>query len=288
MELQRVTGGFGLLEGARWYDDHGLVFSDMTRGGVHQLNGESVETVIPHRKGIGGLVAHADGGWVVSGRNVAHRPPVEDGIPARVLLEPQADEQFFNDLTADGTGRVYVGAVSKDTALHTGHAPGRLYEIGLLGDVRVLAADVLTSNGLGMDPTDQYLYHVDSPRRVVWRFDTFLSDPAGTREVFVDTAEYDGVPDGLAIAVDGSLWLAIAGGSVVVAWDASGAKVQEIEVPQPLVTSVCFGGTERTSLFVLTGVDDEHPDDAGGCVYRTPASVAGLPAPFARVPSALA
>jgi gluconolactonase len=287
--LTRLASGYGLLEGGRWHPRHGLVFSDMLgAGGVHALAPGAAQpvTLIPHRKGIGGLVAHADGGFVVSGRNVAHKRLDGSG---GVLHETADDEQFFNDLTADGRGRLYVGSVPKvhdDRHLVPtlpGGTPaatcGRLYRLDLDGRVEVLAADVQISNGLGVDPADLFLYHVDTPRRSVRRY----RQDNGDGEVFVDTAEYAGVPDGLAVAADGSVWVAMAGGGVVVAWDARGHRITEIAVPAALVTSVCFGGADLRTLYVLTGTTPEHPDPDGGSVFATEAPCAGLPAPMARV-----
>jgi len=290
--LERLAGGFGLLEAARWYPPFGLLFSDMTQGGVYALRPGAAEptVVVPHRKGIGGLVAHADGGLVLAGRNVAHKRPGDPAAATAVLLETADDEQFFNDLTADGRGRLYVGSVGKDPAPDSGatRPDGRLYRLDLDGAITVLADDVLVSNGLGTDPADELLYHVDSNRRLVWADRVGADGPAGgapgsNREVFVDTSEYAGVPDGLTVAADGSVWVAMAGGGVVVAWDAKGARVAEVPVPQALVTSVTFGGADLGTLFVLTGHDHDHPDPAGGCLYSA-AAVPGLPAPQARVP----
>jgi gluconolactonase len=91
------------------------------------------------------------------------------------------------------------------------------------------------------------------------------------------------VPDGLAVAADGSVWVAMAGGGLVVAWDASGRRSAEIAVPAELVTSVCFGDADLRTLYVLTGSNAEHPDPEGGSVFRTPAPCAGLPSPQARI-----
>jgi gluconolactonase len=279
--LVPLASGFALPEAARWYDG-ALVFSDMTIGGVYRLrpgDGERApDVVIPHRKGIGGLVAHRDGGFVVSGRNVALKR--DASAAARVYLEPAPDEQFFNDLIADSVGRLYVGSVAKRGPSGE-HAGGRLYRIDLDGSISTLSDDVLTSNGLGIDPSGRFLYHVDSPRRTVWRFDLGRATP--TRERFADTSVYGGLPDGLAVAADGSVWVAQAGGGVAVAWDADGQVVDEIAVPRQLVTSVCFGGPNLTDLYVLAGVDDEHPHPDGGAVYRLTGSVRGLPAPVAAI-----
>jgi D-xylonolactonase len=279
-KLARLASGYGLLEGARWYPEHGLVFSDMTAGGVYRLppGAASPETLIPHRKAIGGLVAHADGGFVVSGRNVSIKG--DDGTTT-VLLEAAADEQFFNDITADGRGRLFAGSMPKNAG--SARAAGRLYLIDLDGSVAVLADDVLISNGLGADPADRLLYHVDSERGTVWQFELDAADIGGSRQVFVSTGEYDALPDGLAVAADGSVWVALAGAGLVVGWDARGARLAEIGIPHALVTSVCFGGPGLNTVYILTGTDAEHPNPDGGSVFSMDAPSTGLPAPVARV-----
>jgi gluconolactonase len=102
--------------------------------------------------------------------------------------------------------------------------------------------------------------------------------------VFVDVGEYDGIPDGLAVAADGSVFVAMAGGSVVVGWGPDGNRVAELAAPQALVTSVCFGGADLTRLFVLTGVTSEYTDYVGGAVYAVDDRGPGMPAPVCTVP----
>jgi D-xylonolactonase len=279
--MRLLLEGFGLLEAARWYPDRGLLFSDMTRGGVYCCSGvdSPAEVIIAHRKGIGGLVAHRDGGLVVAGRNVALKDP--DGATS-VILETDRDETFFNDLTADLRGRLIVGSVGTGPSPHEGareaqRQPGRLYRIDVDGAVTTLAEDVLVSNGLGVSPSGDVLYHVDSYRRTVWAF-----DESGDRRIFADVSGHEGIPDGLAVAADGSVYVAMAGG-VVLGWAADGTAVAELPVPQPLVTSVCFGGPDLSSLFVLTGVNDEYPDEQGGSVYVMAAPSVGLAAPICSV-----
>ena len=148
---------------------------------------------------------------------MAHKNADAVGGATTVLLETAEDEVFFNDLTADDRGRVFVGSMAHNPlgpeAQRT--ADGRLYCIDLDGSSSVVADDVLASNGLGIDPAATLLYHVDSGRHTVWSFP--LDQPSmGARKSFADTSEYQGVPDGLAVARDGTVWVAMAGGSVVV------------------------------------------------------------------------
>src|SRR5262249_35272521 len=99
--------GYGLVEAPRADADGTVLFSDVLGGGVHRWSGDgTVATVLPKRRGIGGLVPHAEGGLVVSGRDVSH---VRDGT-TRVLFTCEG-VLGFNDLTTDVAGRVYVGSL---------------------------------------------------------------------------------------------------------------------------------------------------------------------------------
>ncbi|QRP42847.1 SMP-30/gluconolactonase/LRE family protein [Amycolatopsis sp. FDAARGOS 1241] len=274
-----LRGGYGLTEAARWYPEHGLVFSDMTRGGVYRFAPGSTEpeTVIAHRKAIGGLVAHVDGGFVISGRNVAHK----SGDATVVLLEPREDEFFFNDLGADARGRIFCGSMPRTEVRDA----GRFYLIDLDGTVSVLTEDLRIANGVHADPSDTVLYSVDSGRCLVWQFALAdaAADIAASRELFVDTSEYDAVPDGLAVAADGSVWVAMAGAGCVVGWSPAGEKIAELASPHALTTTLAFGGTGLAELYVLTGDNEDHPNPEGGTVFRTTAPTIGAPAPRAAV-----
>src|SRR5438270_10768127 len=77
MTLERLAYGYGLLEGPRVDAGGNLYFSDVPNGGVYRraLDG-TITTAIPKRRGVGGIALHADGGLLVSGRDISH---VRDG-----------------------------------------------------------------------------------------------------------------------------------------------------------------------------------------------------------------
>ena len=270
-ELELLTSGWGLIEGPRVDAHDNFYFSDVPNGGVRRRTPDGdIEVVIPKRRGVGGMVFHADGGLVVSGRNIQH---VVDG-ESRVLFDPGVPG--FNDLHTDALGRVYVGSLRMDPFAEGKPTPGELYRINLDGSVDQLYDQVNLTNGIGFSPDGSLLYHSDSVPGRVW-----VSDVAGDaitgRRAFV---EERAVPDGLAVDVDGGVWVALAEGGRVQRYTPDGGSDVSVEVPDRMVTSVCFGGDDMRDLYVVTGGADES---LGGCVYRTRAPVAGVATPMARV-----
>ena len=278
--MERLASGFGLVEGPTLDPDGSLVFSDVPGGGVHRLRADgTVEVAIPHRRGIGGIARHADGGYVISGRNVSWKRPDGETV---VLLDREHEGMSFNDLTADPEGRVYVGSLLFNP-LDGSTGPrenGHLYLIDLDGSTRVVHDDVGLSNGLGVAPDGSTLYHSDTDAHAVWRYDRASDGALSNRRPLIQDPAID--PDGLAVAADGSVWIAMASSGEVVGVAADGSIIDRIPVEVPMVTSVCFGGAGLGDLFVVTG-DRGAPKDVGAAVYRTAAPTPGLPVPDARV-----
>jgi len=279
-KLETLLNGYGLIEGPVW-DGTGLVFSDVTGGGVYRLGPDGVvETVVAHRRGIGGVALHADGGYVVSGRNVAWKTAES----TEVLLDggtQATGPKGFNDLCTDAMGRIYVGSLEIDPlGPLSERRPGRLYRIELDGGARILAEDVLLSNGLAVSPDGSALYHSDSLRGVVWRYTIGGDGEVTARTVLLDVGEQ--TPDGLAVAADGSVWVALAHAGAVAVVDPDGTRRPDLRCPVPMVTSVCFGGPDLADLYVVTG-SDGAPAEVGGGVYRAPGLGPGLAVPPARV-----
>jgi len=277
--VERLIAGYGLIEGPTAEPDGSLVFSDVVRGGVVRRRPDgTVETVVEHRRGVGGIALHAEGGHVVSGRNVSWK---RDGATT-VLLERDDEGMSFNDLTTDPEGRIYVGSLRFDPLdASSPRSPGDLHLIELDGSSRVVHGDVRLSNGLGVSPDGSALYHSDTEAHAVWRYERAVDGSLTGRRPLYQWDER-GQPDGLAVAADGSVWVAMAGTGEVVGVAANGDLLATIRVEVPMVTSVCFGGDGLRDLYIVTG-DRGAPADVGGAVYRMPAPVAGLPVAPARV-----
>lgn len=282
--MQTLATGYGLVEGPLWDDQRGLLFTDVLFGGVHALGLDGqVSTLFAHRKGIGGLVQHVAGGLVVSGREISYKPH-DGGATVQLLARnPEQGNVGYNDITADARGRVYAGSLGNSPVFADGraHVDGNLYVIDVDGSARVVGTGIGLTNGLGFSPDGSVLYHSDSRVRTVWRYDVQADGGLAAKTVFARTQS--GVPDGLAVAVDGSVWVALAsGGHGVAVFAADGSERAFIRIPVPMCTSLCFGGIDLRDLYIVSGSAGTG-SDKGGSVYRLRVDVAGLPVPIARI-----
>ena len=283
--MEKLTQGYGLVEAPAWVPGRGLLFSDVHGGGVRCLGPDGVvATVFPHRRGIGGMALHEqDGeqeGMVVGGRNIAFKRFADGGTIVLLDRDPANGNVGYNDLATDAAGRVYAGSLGSPVFEDAPQIAGSLHVIDLDGASRIVAEDILLSNGLGFSPDGRTLYHSDSRRRTVYRYAVAANGDLGEKRAFARTQ--DGAPDGLAVSEDGAVWVAVAGGGAVCVFEPSGSVRERLPVPLPMCTSVCFGGDDLRDLYVVTG-SDGVPGDRQGAVFRLRVPVAGLPVPPARV-----
>jgi xylono-1,5-lactonase len=277
--MEQLATGYALVEAPLWEPGQGLYFSDVLNGGVYRWSPTGdVTTVISSRRGIGGMARHAAGGLVVGGRDIAWRSL--DNERTIVLLNTTMipGPVGFNDLTTDSAGRIYVGSLAFRVFGGERPKPGHLHVIDLDGRARTISDGVLLTNGLGFSPDGRRLYHSDSRSDLVRVYDVNDDGSVSSWRVFAEVR----APDGLAVAEDGSVWVALAQDGAVAAFGADGAERGRLAVPLPMVTSVCFGGDDLRDLFVVTG-SRGGPHDHCGSLYRTRLDVPGLLRPLARV-----
>jgi gluconolactonase len=257
----------------------GLYFSDVRDGGIHLLDhaGEVI-TVLPRRRGVGGIALHEEGGLVFGGRDISWSPL--DGSEGKVLLTAaDAGGIGFNDLTTDDRGRIWVGSLAFRVFSGDEPKPGSLHVIDLDGSMRTAAGGVMLTNGLGFSPDGRRLYHSDTRSNLVRVYDVHPDGTVGHWRRFV---QFEGGADGLKVAADGSVWVADARGGRVAVFEPDGTPRQDITVPLPMVTSLCFGGDDLRDLYIVTG-SEGAPTETSGTIFRTRADVPGQPLPPCRV-----
>jgi len=281
---ERISTGHGVLEGPWWEPGLGLLVADATLGGVLLLRPDGVQvTVIAHRRGIGGLALHEDGGILVGGRNLAIKRLMGEGDDASVVLlqnDPENHLKGFNDFTVDTAGRVYIGSLAFIATEARSGRTGQLYLVDLDGRARIVADDIQLSNGLGFSPDGRTLYHADSLRKVVYAYEVGATGDLGPRRIFMSSTE--AMPDGLAVDAGGTVWIAMPYSGQVVGYTPEGAPCGAIEIDEPMVTSLCFGGSDLKDLYIVSG-SEGLKTDRGGSIYRGRAAVPGLPRHRAKI-----
>jgi gluconolactonase len=279
VDLELLAWGYGLVEGPRTDAANNLYFTDIRGGGVFRRAPDGdIATLVPGRKSVGGLAIHADGGIVMSGKDVSHW---KDG-QTRVLLEREG-VSAFNDLQPDAEGRIIAGAIRTNMDEPDAEkVPGEAYRIELDGAVTELYGGVETSNGIGFSPDGKTLYHSDSTTKGLWVHDVAADGSLSNRRHIGKEAFERGIPDGMCVDADGNLWVAHVGGRRVVKLAPGGEVLSEIPVPAKWVTSVAFGGPDWSDMYIVSADNMEDQAKKGG-IWRCRPGVAGLPTPLARV-----
>ena len=275
MKIETLAFGYGLIEGPRADGAGDLYFSDVLNGGVYRRRaGGEIETVVPRRRGVGGIALHAKGGIVISGKNICH---VKDGA-TRVLFA-RDDIPGFNDLFTDAQGRVYTGSMLSDPfGGGTDRKLGDCFRIDGEGRATVLYGGVSLTNGIGFSPDGKRMYHSDSARGLVLVHEL---DAAG-RATPLTPIRIEGSPDGLAVDAEGGVWVALYQAGAVQRYTPDGSPDRRIAFPAKAVTSLCFGGADLRDLYAVSADNTDDPPRKG-TIFRTRSDVAGLPAPFARI-----
>jgi len=179
----------------------------------------------------------------------------------------------FNEGGCDPQGRLYCGSMRYDAA----EEGASVYRLELDHTVTVVLSPVTISNGLEFAESGDFAYYVDTPTN---RIDRLEYDPEQgflARSTFATIPRDRGYPDGIALDVEGGVWVAIGHGSAVYRFDRDGRLDQVVDVPVSNVTACTFGGENMTTLYITTsreGIQGGAEPEAGA-VFSYEAPIAG-------------
>jgi sugar lactone lactonase YvrE len=119
------------------------------------------------------------------------------------------------------------------------------------------------------------MYYADSGtfRVDAFDYDTELGTIAvESRRTILEFPEKIGPADGMALDVDGNLWIALVKGKRVSCFSPdTGEEVARIVVNASKVSACGFGGPEMTHLFISTGKEgSDDPPDSGAIFVAEP------------------
>lgn len=263
-----------------------LHWVDILKPALHRFDpATGRDTAQPMDAMISGAWPRARGGLLVARHDgiVQFDPDTGRRLP---FAHPEAarPSNRYNDGRCDRRGRLWIGS------LDMGAAPNRgsLFRVDADGTATRMDSGFTVANGLGFSPDDARLYFTDTARRTIYVYDFDLArGEVAHRRPFVELAEAQGRPDGLAVDAEGFVWVAVWDGWTLLRYDPEGRVALRVPLPVPRPTSCCFGGADLRTLYI-TSASVRLPEQAladaplSGALFACTPGVAGLPeTPFA-------
>lgn len=187
----------------------------------------------------------------------------------------------FNDGAVDSSGRFWAGAMN-DFNVKEPTDEGVLFRLDSDLKLHRIIQGVTVPNGIGWSIDNQTMYFIDSPTKKILQMQyNSVTGQLSDQRIFFRWKE-EGDPDGLAVDVQGCLWVAIFGGWKVIRLSSEGDEgkiIGEITLPTRLISCPAFVGEE---LFITSAAEEEpekYPQSVkyAGDLFQLHVGVAGLP-----------
>ena len=273
-QFEVLASGYHFLEAPRVSPDGTVYYSDLLGKAFYKRspNG-SISTILRDRKWVGGAVLNQDGGLVLSGHGgllyLNEKTDTQRGLLTHIAGNPI---DAINDIEADPHGSLYGGTIDFTAIFETDEAPkpGYFFRLDPPDKITIIRDDVIVSNGIGFGPGNSLLYHSESTVGV-WVYDLGADRGLTNRRLFAKLDDCDG----LAVDVEGGVWVARFQHDEIIRYRPDAVIDRRIKLPFPSVVSMCFGGSDMTDLYIVTG---GKPEDKQAAVIRIRSEIPGLPA----------
>lgn len=255
-----------------WVDiDNGLLFeNDLETGDqIRSSTGVLLGAAVPRARLEGFAVAVADGFGILANGKLEILDPV--------LPEP---ERRMNDAKCDSRGRLWAGS----THLEFTPGVGTLHRWDGNDPSNVMAQGFSLPNGLGWNSEDTIMYLVDSMRNEILHA-PYRSNEGEIGDFGLLCSITSGLPDGLAVDVEGCLWVAIWGGAEVHRYSPTGELIGRVPMPVQQPSSCAF--SDDGTLYITSasaGLTESQllEQPLAGSVFALSTNTHGVPVqPFA-------
>jgi sugar lactone lactonase YvrE len=162
------------------------------------------------------------------------------------------DGMRMNEGKCDPYGSFVAGSMN----LAGDEPDGRIYRVHGDGSAEVLVEHVSVANGFEWSDDGRTFFFTDTGAETVYRADYTPDGPLEHVQPFLTGH----ASDGLALDTDGCFWNGVYGAGQVLQWTPDGRVARVVDIPAPNVTSVAFGGPDRSTLFVGTARENLTED----------------------------
>ena len=235
-------------------DDSSVYWTDIIGRNFYRYHWPSKQhAMIRHGLRINAFRFHRDGGVVLTNSEGIWfwQPPQN---PMLIIGEVENRKCQVNDCVTDVNGRLFAGSCFYESKRK--YMLGQLIRVDTDGKASVVDEGFHMANGLAFSPDNRTLYVTDTIARSIYAYD-YNADHGhiSGKRVLVKVADTEGIPDGLCVDGEGFIWSAQWYGSRVVRFDPDGEPERIVDVPAKQTTSVSFGGSDLTDMFITSAAE---------------------------------
>ncbi|KAK5989946.1 Putative sugar lactone lactonase YvrE-like protein [Cladobotryum mycophilum] len=180
-----------------------------------------------------------------------------------------------NDGAADPHGRFWLGSMTD--FVHGDVQPeGSLFRFQASNTRDKIIGELSIPNSVGWSPDSKIMYFTHSRSREVFALDYSPETGHVTNKRLWYQHDGPGEPDGFRVDINGNIWHAVYGESLVLKINPGGKVVGKIYLPTRNITCVQFVGTELIITSAADGEGEETSKKYGGAVFRVDVGTTGL------------
>lgn len=252
-KVEKLAGGFKFTEGPAPDADGNVYFTDQPNDRIHIWSTDGKLSTFMEKCGrSNGLCFDAKGTlwacadeknelWKIDVKTKEKTVVVKD-YGGKLLNGP-------NDVWVRPDGGVYFTDPYYKRPYWTRGAPEQdtqgVYFVSPEGKLTRVDGDVKQTNGIIGTPDGKTLYVADIGDRKTYQYDIQTDGSLKNRKLFCSMGS-----DGMTLDSEGNVYLTLS--KAVTVFDKTGKKVATIDVPEG-TTNVCFGGKDRSTLFITAG-----------------------------------
>lgn len=269
----RAMLGEGPVHDAR---DDALYFVDIKGKRLHRFGlTDGAQNVWDMPEPIGWAAPRATRPGFIAGFKSGFAELTLDPFSITPIGAPEADRvsNRLNDAKVDSHGRLWAGSMDDEEK----RVSGALYRLDPSLRWARMDDGYHVANGPTFSPDATMLYHTDSARREVYRFDLSPDGQLSNRRVFVRFQDDWGYPDGMTTDCDGGIWIAHWDGARVSRFTPDGELDRSIPLPVSRPTSCAFAGAKRDRLFITSAAIGREDEALAGGLFEIDAGIHGAP-----------
>ncbi len=248
VQVDKVAAGNIFTEGPAWSRDGYLVFSDVPKNKILQLEpGKPVGTFRSNSSGANGNTFDAQGRLYTCESHLRRVTRTDKKGKVEVIAEKYQGKRLNapNDIVVRKDGQIYF----TDPAFGNQEDSRELdffgvYHLSRRGELEPIAKPSGRPNGIAISPNGTILYVTNSDEHNVRAYDLDHNGAATNERVLVSKIE--GVPDGIRVDEKGNLYVAA---GKLEAYTSEGKPLGSVPLPET-PSNCAFGDADFESLYV--------------------------------------